>query len=156
MGVPCITMAGYVHAHNVGVSLLNNVGLGHLFAESEEAYVKLAVQLARDLPELSKLRMMLRELMAQSPVCDGQNFTLVLELAYRNMWERYCKDDMPSLKTWNCCCSSSKLILRNQLQLTNSPEPSFSLGTETDPNQGYHGLIDANGLGLYSVQISIN
>lgn len=26
MGVPCVTMAGSVHAHNVGVSLLSNVG----------------------------------------------------------------------------------------------------------------------------------
>lgn len=26
MGVPCVTMAGSVHAHNVGVSLLNKVG----------------------------------------------------------------------------------------------------------------------------------
>ena len=26
MGVPCVTMAGSVHAHNVGVSLLTNVG----------------------------------------------------------------------------------------------------------------------------------
>jgi len=27
MGVPCVTMAGSVHAHNVGVSLLSNVGM---------------------------------------------------------------------------------------------------------------------------------
>ena len=26
MGVPCVTMAGSVHAHNVGVSLLSTVG----------------------------------------------------------------------------------------------------------------------------------
>ena len=26
MGVPCVTMAGSVHAHNVGVSLLKKVG----------------------------------------------------------------------------------------------------------------------------------
>jgi predicted O-linked N-acetylglucosamine transferase (SPINDLY family) len=26
MGVPCVTMAGAVHAHNVGASLLSNVG----------------------------------------------------------------------------------------------------------------------------------
>ena len=26
MGVPCVTMAGAVHAHNVGVSLLSKVG----------------------------------------------------------------------------------------------------------------------------------
>lgn len=26
MGVPCVTMAGSVHAHNVGVSILQNIG----------------------------------------------------------------------------------------------------------------------------------
>ncbi|CAM8888721.1 unnamed protein product [Rhodiola kirilowii] len=147
MGVPCITMAGSVHAHNVGVSLLNNVGLGHLVAENEEAYVKLAVQLACDIPELSKLRMTLRELMAKSPVCDGQNFTLGLESAYRNMWEMYCKGDVPSSKNLEL------LLLQQQADseepVTNSPEPSFSLGT--DPNVCYPGLIDSNGLGLNSV-----
>ena len=29
MGVPCVTMAGSVHAHNVGVSLLSKVGENH-------------------------------------------------------------------------------------------------------------------------------
>lgn len=31
MGVPCVTMAGSVHAHNVGVSLLSKVGKELLF-----------------------------------------------------------------------------------------------------------------------------
>ena len=31
MGVPCVTMGGSVHAHNVGVSLLNTVGEKHPF-----------------------------------------------------------------------------------------------------------------------------
>lgn len=30
MGVPCVTMAGSVHAHNVGVSLLTKVGKNYL------------------------------------------------------------------------------------------------------------------------------
>lgn len=36
--------------------------------------------------------------MSKSPVCDGQNFALGLESTYRNMWHRYCKGDVPSLK----------------------------------------------------------
>lgn len=47
---------------------------------------------------LSELRMNLRELMSKSPVCDGPNFTLGLETAYRKMWQRYCKGDVPSLR----------------------------------------------------------
>ncbi|KDP36193.1 hypothetical protein JCGZ_08837 [Jatropha curcas] len=98
MGVPCVTMAGAVHAHNVGVSLLSNVGLGHLIAKNEDEYVQLALQLASDIPALSNLRMSLRDLMSKSPVFDGPNFTLGLESAYRNMWKRYCNGDVPSLK----------------------------------------------------------
>ncbi|KAI4348936.1 hypothetical protein L6164_009596 [Bauhinia variegata] len=98
MGVPCVTMAGSVHAHNVGVSLLSKVGLGHLIAKNEDEYVQLALQLASDISALSNLRMSLRELMAKSPLCDGANFALGLESTYRNMWRRYCKGDVPSLK----------------------------------------------------------
>ena len=36
--------------------------------------------------------------MSKSPVCDGPNFTLGLETTYRNMWHRYCKGDVPSLR----------------------------------------------------------
>jgi len=75
-----------------------NAGLGHLVAKNEEEYVQSALQLASDIAALSNLRMSLRDLMSKSPVCDGPNFTLGLETTYRNMWHRYCKGDVPSLK----------------------------------------------------------
>ncbi|TYI98768.1 hypothetical protein E1A91_D01G239700v1 [Gossypium mustelinum] len=96
MGVPCVTMAGSVHAHNVGVSLLSKVGLGHLIAKNEDEYVQLALQLASDVTALQNLRASLRDLMSKSPVCDGQNFISGLEATYRGMWRRYCKSDVPS------------------------------------------------------------
>ncbi|KAG8048321.1 hypothetical protein GUJ93_ZPchr0008g12443 [Zizania palustris] len=98
MGVPCVTMAGSVHAHNVGVSLLTKVGLGRLVAKSEDEYVNLALDLASDVTALQELRMSLRGLMTKSPVCDGENFTRGLESAYRNMWRRYCDGDVPALR----------------------------------------------------------
>eukprot|EP00262_Sarcandra_glabra_P010160 TRINITY_DN2508_c0_g4_i1.p1 TRINITY_DN2508_c0_g4~~TRINITY_DN2508_c0_g4_i1.p1 ORF type:complete len:618 (-),score=71.05 TRINITY_DN2508_c0_g4_i1:81-1706(-) len=98
MGVPCVTMAGSIHAHNVGVSLLSKVGLGHLVAKNEDEYVQLALQLASDVTALSNIRMSLRELMLKSPVCDGANFILGLESTYRKLWSRYCKGDTPYLR----------------------------------------------------------
>ncbi|RDY11381.1 putative UDP-N-acetylglucosamine--peptide N-acetylglucosaminyltransferase SPINDLY, partial [Mucuna pruriens] len=98
MGVPCVTMAGSVHAHNVGVSLLSKVGLEHLIARNEDEYVELAQQLASDISALQNLRMSLRDLMSKSPLCDGAKFILGLESTYRNMWHRYCRGDVPSLK----------------------------------------------------------
>ncbi|PIA28180.1 hypothetical protein AQUCO_07200077v1 [Aquilegia coerulea] len=99
MGVPCVTMAGSVHAHNVGVSLLSNVGLGHLIAKTEDEYIQSAVELASNITSLSELRLSLRGLMTNSPVCDGRSFILGLESTYRHLWHRYCRGDLPSLKT---------------------------------------------------------
>lgn len=98
MGVPCVTMAGSVHAHNVGVSLLTKVGLGRLVAKTEDEYVSLALDLASDVSALEELRKSLRELMIKSPVCDGESFTRGLESAYRSMWHRYCDGDSPALR----------------------------------------------------------
>jgi len=98
MGVPCVTMAGSVHAHNVGVSLLTKVGLGRLVAKTEDEYVSLALDLASDVGALEELRMSLRDLMIKSPVCDGEGFTRGLECAYRTMWHRYCDGDSPALR----------------------------------------------------------
>ncbi|KAL3642700.1 hypothetical protein CASFOL_013515 [Castilleja foliolosa] len=98
MGVPCVTMGGSVHAHNVGVSLLKTVGLSNLVAKNEDEYADMALQLASDITALSKLRMKLRDLMLKSPLCNGSKFTQGLESSYRNMWRRYCKDDVPSLR----------------------------------------------------------
>ena len=48
-GVPCITLAGGCHAHNVGVSLLTTVGLGKEWvAHSTDEYVQLALRAAAD------------------------------------------------------------------------------------------------------------
>lgn len=35
MGVPCITMRGGCHAHNVGVSLMSAIGLTEFIVENE-------------------------------------------------------------------------------------------------------------------------
>lgn len=75
-----------------------NVGLQHLIAGNEDEYVQLALKLASDITALQNLRTSLRDLMSKSPVCDGQNFISGLEATYRNMWRRYCKGDVPSLR----------------------------------------------------------
>ncbi|XP_031282560.1 probable UDP-N-acetylglucosamine--peptide N-acetylglucosaminyltransferase SPINDLY isoform X1 [Pistacia vera] len=137
MGVPCITMAGSVHAHNVGVSLLSKVGLPHLIAKNEDEYVQLALKLASDITALSNLRMSLRELMSKSPVCDGQNYTLGLESTFRNMWHRYCKGDVPSLSRLEML---QQQVVSEEPAIKN-PEPSGS----TFSSDGTSGSVKANG-----------
>ncbi|KAL6988453.1 hypothetical protein U1Q18_014204 [Sarracenia purpurea var. burkii] len=123
MGVPCVTMGGSVHAHNVGVSLLKSVGLGHLVAKNEDEYVQLAIKLASNVTALSTLRTDLRNLMSKSPLCDGSKFTLGLESTYRKMWKRYCKGDVPSLKCME--------LLQQQQQLSSSEVVAMKLSEPT-------------------------
>ncbi|CAL9114534.1 unnamed protein product [Musa textilis] len=135
MGVPCVTMAGSVHAHNVGVSLLTKVGLGRLVAKTEEEYVKLALQLASDVSALGELRMTLRELMSKSPVCDGAKFTHGLESTYRNMWHRYCRGDVPATRHIESLKDqpplSDKILVRfSEHKTSNGPEQNHQVQTK--------------------------
>lgn len=155
MGVPCVTMGGSVHAHNVGVSLLNTVGLPNLVAKNEDEYVQQAVQLATDVTALSNMRMSLRDLMSKSPLCDGSKFTRGLESAYRDMWRRYCNDDVPSLRLMELL---KKDQAPEQAQQQNShaqdgvpeePVVKFSEPARiSTTNDGSSGSVMVNGLSL--------
>ena len=91
MGVPVVTLAGKAHVSRTGVSLLKNVGLDELIAESEGQYVKIASGLASDLPRLVGLRRTLRDRMARSRLTDGKALAADFERALRWMWEEYCR-----------------------------------------------------------------
>lgn len=90
MGVPVITLLGARSAGRMSASLLTRVGLADLVAESPDAYVRLATELARDRGRLEALRRDLRGRMAASPLCDGRAFARIVEEAYRAMWQRWC------------------------------------------------------------------
>jgi predicted O-linked N-acetylglucosamine transferase (SPINDLY family) len=90
MGVPFVTLAGRLPVARVGVSLLSNLGLSDLIAETPDAYLATAVRLAGDLDRLRQLRAGLRERMSASPLLDARTFTRRLEEAYRLMWRHSC------------------------------------------------------------------
>ncbi len=90
MGVPCITLAGSCHAHNVGLSLLTTIGLDKgWIAQNESEYIELAVQAAGDLHALSQLRKNLRQQMRSCPLCDAEGFVTDLEACYSRLWQCY-------------------------------------------------------------------
>jgi protein O-GlcNAc transferase len=92
MGVPVVTLAGKMHVSRVGISLLSSLGLGdELVAQTPEHYVRIAVELAGDLPRLAKLRAGLRERMKQSPLTDGHGMARELEKTYRELWCNWCR-----------------------------------------------------------------
>jgi len=95
-GVPVVTLAGQAHASRVGVSLLTNVGLPELVAYSGDEYVKIASELAADLPRLALLRATLRGKMERSMLMDAPHFARQIETAYRDMWRAWCGESLHS------------------------------------------------------------
>jgi predicted O-linked N-acetylglucosamine transferase (SPINDLY family) len=90
MGVPALTLPGEMPASRAGLSLLSTVGLREFVASSEEDYVRIAVELAGDLPRLAELRATLRARMQASPLMDAPRFARNVEAAYRSMWRAWC------------------------------------------------------------------
>jgi protein O-GlcNAc transferase len=90
MGVPVITRSGDTGVGRVGRSILSNVGLSELIAQSRDEYVGLAVGLANDFDRLKRLRAELRARLVDSPMMDGAQLTQDIEAAYRDAWREYC------------------------------------------------------------------
>jgi len=85
MGAPVITRAGEAHISRVGASLLQAVGHPELVATTDKEYIRLAVDLARDLPRLEALRMSLRPEMMSSPLLDKKGFSAAIEKAFDSL-----------------------------------------------------------------------
>jgi predicted O-linked N-acetylglucosamine transferase (SPINDLY family) len=69
----------------MGNSVLTNLGMSELVAHSDADYVRIATQLAHDLPRLTQLRSSMRERMRQSVLLDDRRFVRNLEDAYEKM-----------------------------------------------------------------------
>jgi len=89
MGVPVLTLPGGLPASRAGLSLLSTVGLQEFVASSEDDYVRLAMELAGNLPRLAELRAALRPRMQASPLMDAPRFARNVEAAFRKIWERW-------------------------------------------------------------------
>jgi predicted O-linked N-acetylglucosamine transferase (SPINDLY family) len=92
MGVPTLTLVGKTVVGRAGLSLVCNLGLKDLAAETPEEFILIATRLANDLDRLEQLRGSLRERMERSPLMDGRRFARNIEQAYRQMWRRWCQD----------------------------------------------------------------
>ena len=87
MGVPVISLVGAASRSRQGVRFLKSVGLDMLLADSAEDYVRIACDLAEDLPRLEALHSGLRERMSRSPLMDSRRLSRDLEAAYWAMWQ---------------------------------------------------------------------
>jgi predicted O-linked N-acetylglucosamine transferase (SPINDLY family) len=90
MGVPVVTLAGPTAVGRAGLSILTNIGMPGMVAESYEEYVSLAVRLAGDASRLEQLRPELRRRVLAAPLADAKQYTADVEAAFRGMWREWC------------------------------------------------------------------
>jgi predicted O-linked N-acetylglucosamine transferase (SPINDLY family) len=91
MGVPVVTRVGRTVVGRAGYSQLSNLGLLDLVAWSDDQFVSIASELARDLTRLAQLRSTLRDRMEHSPLMDAAGFARNIESAYRFLWRQWCQ-----------------------------------------------------------------
>lgn len=91
MGVPVVTCPGETFASRHSLSLMSNIGMTETIATDMDDYVRIAIELAGDLPRLKELRRRLRGQMARSTLCEAPSFTRAFEALCRTMWRNYCE-----------------------------------------------------------------
>ena len=89
MGVPVVTLAGSTHVSRVGVSLLSNVGVPDLIAQTKDELTDILVNLTENPDRLQKMRKSMRIRMSQSALTDAKQFTVDLEQCYKKIWKNY-------------------------------------------------------------------
>jgi protein O-GlcNAc transferase len=95
MGVPLVTLGGKTSVSRSGRSIMCGLGMPELATSSPEEFVRVASDLALDIPRLSKMREGMRQRMANSPLMDHRGFTTHLESAYRTMWSEFIQSAKP-------------------------------------------------------------
>jgi predicted O-linked N-acetylglucosamine transferase (SPINDLY family) len=83
MGVPVITRIGQTCVGRGGLSQLFQLNLLQFAAETDEAFINIAVAIGNDLPRLAALRQQLRKRLENSPLMDAPRFARNIEAAYR-------------------------------------------------------------------------
>jgi predicted O-linked N-acetylglucosamine transferase (SPINDLY family) len=96
MGVPVVTWPGPRFESRHSFSHLSNAGLTETVARDLDDYVRIAAELASDLPRLAELRLGLRGRMAASPLCAPDQFVRDLEQGFRTMWRGWCDSQAAS------------------------------------------------------------
>jgi protein O-GlcNAc transferase len=90
MGVPVVTLSGATAVGRGGRSILSNIGLPELIANSPAQYVQIAADLAANPARLTELRQTMRDRMKSSPLMNAAQFVREIESAYRQMWQQWC------------------------------------------------------------------
>jgi len=94
MGVPVVTRLGGTVLGRMTASQLIPLGLDDLVARTDEEYVRIAVELARDQPRLAALRSSLRDRLRASPIVDGEAYAKNFDALLRGLWRRWATEPL--------------------------------------------------------------
>jgi predicted O-linked N-acetylglucosamine transferase (SPINDLY family) len=86
---------GHTFPGRVAASLLNNMGMTELIADTLEEYEALAIELAMSPRKLEEIKLKLANNRLATPLFDTPLFTKNLEAAYIKIYERYQADLSP-------------------------------------------------------------
>ena len=89
MGRPVVTLCGEHHGSRFGYSIICNLGMKELVADSESDYIRLAVSLADDKELLAVLHRDLRHILAKSPLMDRTAYQQQIEEVWEKIWKKY-------------------------------------------------------------------
>jgi predicted O-linked N-acetylglucosamine transferase (SPINDLY family) len=90
MGVPTLTLAGDSMAQRLGATRMIAAGLDAFVADSEDAYLDLAVTWSNKPDELTRIRGELRGRMEEMSRVQPVQITRALEQRLLEMWRRWC------------------------------------------------------------------
>lgn len=93
-GVPLIATLGNHFVSRMSASHLKTLGLPELIVPDRQAYVEMAINIARSPSMLSAIKRKMKKLLPNSPLLKPKMFVRTLEKAYLTAWQRYC-DGLP-------------------------------------------------------------
>jgi protein O-GlcNAc transferase len=90
IGAPMATVSGDTPMQRFGRSALINIGRPDWVAASAAEYPKVVLRIVEEVKSNPRLRHEVRRRMLISPLMRHQSYVRALELAYRDMWRRWC------------------------------------------------------------------
>lgn len=93
-GLPFVSLAGALPGSRLGLSILSDIGLEALCAQTHKGYVDKCIMLTADLKALASIRENMRERIRNSKAFHPPAIAREFEEACRDMWQDYCMDNI--------------------------------------------------------------
>ncbi|OUL30015.1 tetratricopeptide repeat protein [Nostoc sp. 106C] len=92
MGIPLVTRVGEQFAARNSYTMMINAGVTQGIAWTDEEYIEWGVCLGKDASLRQQISWQLRQSRHTAPLWNGKQFTLEMENAYEQMWQRYVEE----------------------------------------------------------------